>query len=67
MTVIVDLVERHREQLVELCARHRVSKLELFGSAVTGEFIAATSDLDFLVRFQPSTPVEHAEMLLRPP
>ena len=61
MTVIVDLIERHREKLVELCAHHRVRRLELFGSAVTGEFMAATSDLDFLVEFQPCAPVEHAE------
>lgn len=53
---MIDLIERHRTEVEELCRRHHVAKLELFGSAVTGEFRPETSDLDFLVEFLPETP-----------
>lgn len=51
----------HRERLEELCRRFQVRRLTLFGSAVTGEFKADLSDLDFLVEFQPLTPAQHAD------
>lgn len=41
-----------------ICRRHRVSKLDLFGSAASGAFREETSDLDFLVEFQPMSPSE---------
>ena len=51
---MLDLIERRRPQLVELCRKHFVQRLELFGSAATGEGLDPTrSDLDFLVQFQP--------------
>lgn len=37
----------------ELCRRYCVRRLELFGSAATGDYRAGTSDLDFLVEFDP--------------
>ena len=46
-------VESRRAQIGEICARYGVRKLEVFGSAVTGAFDAARSDLDFLVDFHP--------------
>ncbi len=39
-------------QVLALCAKHQVSRLELFGSASRGGFDPASSDLDFLVEFQ---------------
>ncbi|HEY8667986.1 MAG TPA: nucleotidyltransferase domain-containing protein [Tepidisphaeraceae bacterium] len=47
------LIERHRPQIEELCRRFGVKRLELFGSAMRGDFDAARSDLDFLVEFSP--------------
>jgi len=55
------VVEQHRDQLEELCARFRVKRLELFGSAVRPDFDARTSDLDFLVEFLPLGPGEYAD------
>jgi len=46
-------IERCRTDLEALCKRFRVRRLEAFGSAVTGRFRTATSDIDFLVEFQP--------------
>ncbi|MBX9698175.1 MAG: nucleotidyltransferase family protein [Acetobacteraceae bacterium] len=42
-------------QLPALCRRFGVARLDVFGSAVTGRFDPARSDLDFLVAFDPSS------------
>jgi len=55
-------IEEHREALVAICRRYRVSRLELFGSAVSADhFDPQTSDLDFLVEFLPLQQGEHAD------
>ena len=46
-------VESRLTAIAELCRRHHVRKLELFGSAATGSFDANSSDIDFLVEFLP--------------
>jgi len=40
-------------EVTALCRRYRVRKLELFGSASTEAFDPRTSDLDFLIEFDP--------------
>ncbi len=55
------LIDEHRGDIERLCRRHRVVRLELFGSAATGAFQPATSDLDFLVEFAPLPPPEKAD------
>ena len=41
-----------REELVELCKRYHVARLEVFGSAARGgDFDPDSSDADFLVEF----------------
>ena len=47
-------IEERLPQLRELCRRHHVSRLELFGSANTAHFDLSRSDLDFLVEFSPA-------------
>ena len=54
-------VEDKRAELAELCTRHSVKRLELFGSAATGAFNPHTSDLDFLVQFEAMPPPAHAD------
>jgi uncharacterized protein len=46
------LIEEKRPELERVCRRHRVQRIELFGSAARPEFDPAHSDLDFLVTFQ---------------
>jgi uncharacterized protein len=58
---MLDLIENHRTEVEDLCRRHHVAKLEVFGSAVTGEFKPETSDLDFLVEFQTLAPGTSAD------
>ncbi len=45
----------------ELCRRHHVATLEVFGSALTGQFLASSSDIDFLVRFEALPVRDYAE------
>ena len=49
---MLPLVEQHQSDIAVLCRRFGVAKLDVFGSAVTGQFNPAKSDLDFLVRFK---------------
>ena len=46
------VVSERMEDLARLCEERRVARLDVFGSAVTGEFNPETSDLDFLVTFR---------------
>jgi predicted nucleotidyltransferase len=55
------LIESHRTELAAVCRRRRVRVLELFGSAVRGDFDTTRSDLDFLVEFLPLREGEHAD------
>jgi predicted nucleotidyltransferase len=55
------LIEEHRDDLIRLCAKYRVRRLEIFGSAPTTRFDPRTSDLDFLVEFLPLQPGEYAD------
>ena len=50
--MIPDIAEKNGE-LAEICRRHRVARLDLFGSAATHRYRSEDSDLDFLVEFQP--------------
>lgn len=51
---MIDAIESCRGELEDLCRRYRVRTLEVFGSAATGDFDPARSDLDFLVDFLPA-------------
>jgi uncharacterized protein len=44
------LIEKKRQELVQLCQKYHVAKLEVFGSAARGDF-NESSDIDFLVEF----------------
>jgi hypothetical protein len=50
------IIEEKVSAVRELCERYGVQTLHLFGSAARVDFDAATSDLDFLVEFQPMEP-----------
>ncbi len=51
MDTVNSIVEDRRAEVAEICCRFDVARLEVFGSAVTGEFDEQLSDLDFLVEF----------------
>ena len=51
---MIPIITQHADQLAEICRRHHVNRLELFGSAAVGDFDPNTSDIDFLVEFDDS-------------
>ena len=51
---LIPAVKERIADLERLCVRYQVRRLDLFGSAATGAFDAETSDLDFLVEFEPA-------------
>ena len=55
------LVADKAQQVAAVCRRFRVRRLDLFGSAATGSFDPASSDLDFLVEFHDLQPGEWAD------
>src|SRR5688572_15246852 len=58
---MLPMIEQHRVEVESLCRQHHVGRLELFGSAATGDFNPASSDLDFLVEFAPLPPIQKAD------
>ena len=55
------LITRHSDQVAALCRRHRVHRLDVFGSVVDGSFDPTTSDIDFLVEFETLPVSEYAD------
>ena len=48
------LVQDRRDEIAEICRRHGVRRLEVFGSAARGyDFDPERSDIDFLVEIDP--------------
>src|SRR5579864_2540166 len=52
-TGCAEIIDANLPALRALCRRFGVRRLDLFGSAATGRFDPARSDLDFLVEFEP--------------
>ncbi|MGH3908315.1 MAG: nucleotidyltransferase family protein, partial [Pseudonocardiaceae bacterium] len=50
--MIAELTDQ-RNEIVALCRRFGVRRLDVFGSATSGEFDPANSDIDFLVELEP--------------
>ena len=57
---MVAIIESNKTTLIELCRKFSVKRLEVFGSVASGNFDISKSDIDFLVEFEPGSPVEHA-------
>jgi predicted nucleotidyltransferase len=54
-------VDSHRDEVAALCRRVGVRQLDLFGSAVHDDLDSESSDLDFLVEFEPLPPARYAD------
>jgi len=54
--MLAPVIEEHREEILALCKRFSVAKLDVFGSAADGTFDPNRSDVDFLVEFQALKP-----------
>ena len=54
----------HQAAIETLCRRYGVARLELFGSAATGEFKPGLSDYDFLYELDPTVTTSQAQRLI---
>jgi predicted nucleotidyltransferase len=50
-----------REEIAELCRKHHVRRLSVFGSAARDDFTPPTSDVDLLVEFDDSSIERYAK------
>ena len=57
---MVAMLQDNREAIAELCARHGVARLDVFGSALRDDFRPGESDVDLLVEFAPMDGYEKA-------
>jgi predicted nucleotidyltransferase len=58
---MLDLIKNNIDNISNLCKKHKVKQLFLFGSALTNKF-NENSDLDFAVIFNDQlSPIEHGE------
>jgi len=53
---MIGILESKRKQISEICSRHGVARLHVFGSALNADFRTSESDLDLLVEFLPMEP-----------
>ncbi|ASC69483.1 hypothetical protein XM38_004100 [Halomicronema hongdechloris C2206] len=53
---ILQEITAKRSQIEQLCRRHQVAQLQIFGSATSARFNDTASDIDFLVEFAINTP-----------
>lgn len=58
---MVAIIDSRLSELEKLCRKHRVRRLEVFGSAADGTFDPSRSDIDFLVEFEPLDPPKLAD------
>jgi len=49
-----EILEQHRTAITEVASRHNVRSVSVFGSVARGDD-TATSDIDFLVEFEPGS------------
>lgn len=57
---MIPLVAERTGELEQICLRHGVESLALFGSAATARHDPEKSDLDFVVEFRKMEPGEYA-------
>ena len=58
---MVEIIDKHIDEVAALCRQTGARRLRLFGSAVREDFEPATSDLDFLVEFDTLAPAKYAD------
>jgi predicted nucleotidyltransferase len=61
---MIDVIAMHVNEIGALCRQFGVLHLDLFGSATTGAFDPATSDLDFVATFDDTSAPNYAERYL---
>jgi len=58
---MLELIEKHLSEIQLICSQFNVSRLEIFGSALSESFAQKSSDIDLLVEFKPLKQGQHAD------
>jgi predicted nucleotidyltransferase len=58
---MIPALEPFRPQIEALCRKHRVARLDVFGSALQASSLDECGDVDLLVRFTPDAPADRAD------
>lgn len=58
---MTNLIDQYRDEVAALCLRAGARRLDVFGSAVRGDFNPQASDLDFLVELDDVPPAAYAK------
>lgn len=53
---MIALIQRHQTQIADVCRQNGIHRLEVFGSAATGQFEKGHSDVDFIAEFDDPSP-----------
>ena len=61
---MIEFINKHHEAIRVLCQTYGVRRIDLFGSAATGAFDPATSDLDFVATFAGTDEPDYSERFL---
>jgi predicted nucleotidyltransferase len=56
-----EFITSRREEIAELCRKHHVRRLAIFGSAVRDDFDPERSDVDVLVEFEEISVMEYSD------
>jgi len=56
-----EFITSRREEIADLCRKHHVRRLAIFGSAVRDDFDPARSDVDVLVDFDEIPVMEYSD------
>ena len=58
-----EIIQKNKEQFLNLCKTHRIKSLFVFGSAANGHF-KETSDVDLVVELSEKDPLHRGELLM---
>jgi uncharacterized protein len=58
---VVTVIREKQDAIVELCRKHGVNRLDVFGSALRDDYRPEGSDVDLLVEFSDRDPYELAQ------
>lgn len=59
---MVDVIQRKQADVIDLCVRYRVRRLDVFGSVLGPDYRPGESDIDFLVEFSDMDPYERVDL-----
>ncbi len=51
---MIDLIKLRKQEIADICCHQGIRRLDVFGSAASGQFTPNVSDIDFIAEFENS-------------